>query len=394
MLLSPLLSYVSFGILGLRPIDFYFKLFTILFGFVFVLVKKSSIKIPKFIMFALIWALYYYSWQIASDVFSRWGLLIIFADSTYLAVFFILVIVYNTRFSNKFAKNAISIFILTAIISGVVSVMQVFDGNFFNARPLWIKDVSLGLENIYTNRRSSIFGFIDQNALGLSFMPLLSVLIGYLLLNKSKLYYIILATGGFVAFLSNTRYVMISFILITIQILAFNKVRVLSIIKYLTIGIVLLYAGYNAFLQLGFDMQDWSEQRIFREENARYASVLVFLEFFSQDFLVGNGDPRNETIRYFSTTLGTPFIHIAYLEMLVGYGAIGCFFLFGFWFLLIKRLYKTAKTTNYWGAFFAFLVFYFSMFTMTQTSIFYYGLIFALVFDKYYNDKKLLDKYS
>ena len=48
---------------------------------------------------------------------------------------------------------------------------------------------------------------------------------------------------------------------------------------------------------------------------------------------------------------------------------------------------KTAKKTNYWGSFFAFLTYFWAQATLVNYSIFFYGLMFALVFDKYFQDK-------
>ena len=55
--------------------------------------------------------------------------------------------------------------------------------------------------------------------------------------------------------------------------------------------------------------------------------------------------------------------------------------------MLTKSLLKTAKITNYWGSFFAFLIFLWAQATLVYHTIFFTGLIFALIFDKYYYDK-------
>ena len=44
-------------------------------------------------------------------------------------------------------------------------------------------------KDIYTYRRLSIFGVTEVNALGLSFIPMLSVLVGFMLLRKEKQYF-------------------------------------------------------------------------------------------------------------------------------------------------------------------------------------------------------------
>ena len=94
-----------------------------------------------------------------------------------------------------------------------------------------------------------------------------------------------------------------------------------------------------------------------------------------------------DDIRDASNAIGSSQIHVGYLCGLVYFGIIGAFFLFGFWFQLTKHLYKNAKRTKYWGAFFAFLVFLSANLSLVKFHVFFYGILFALIFDKYYSDK-------
>ena len=116
-----------------------------------------------------------------------------------------------------------------------------------------------------------------------------------------------------------------------------------------------------------------------------------FLFYFPQKPFLGTGELTDE-IKAASQAVGSSHIHVGYLSHLVYYGIVGCFFLFGFLYLLMKELYNTAKNTNYWGSFFAFMVFLWSFATMSESSIFYPGLIFALIFDKYFRDNIILEK--
>ena len=95
-----------------------------------------------------------------------------------------------------------------------------------------------------------------------------------------------------------------------------------------------------------------------------------------------------------SRKVGSSHIHVGYLSHLTAFGLIGCFFLFGFWYLLIRNLFKTARYSHYWGSVFAFLAFLWSFTTMSQSSIFYYGIIWAFVFDKYYIERVQTELYS
>ena len=65
--------------------------------------------------------------------------------------------------------------------------------------------------NLYTDRRVSIFGFVDLNELGLSFIPFSSVIIGHLFRNHLKSYIYLLIVVGIISLVSNNRYCIIGF---------------------------------------------------------------------------------------------------------------------------------------------------------------------------------------
>ena len=242
-------------------------------------------------------------------------------------------------------------------------------------------------EDLYLNRRTSIFGFITPTAIGLSFIPLFSVLIGHMLMRREKIYFVYFFLGGMVALLSNARYIIIGLIIISIQILLSGRYRVISFIKYLLLSLMTIFIFIKVLNYLDYDLNEWYAKRLFPErsikETTRYKAIGNFLTFFPQNPIFGTGGTTEE-IKEASRQVGSGHIHVGYLSSLVSYGIFGCLFLFGFWYFLAKELYRTAKITNYWGSFFAFLMFLWSFATMSMPSIFFYGLIFALIFDRYY----------
>ena len=121
------------------------------------------------------------------------------------------------------------------------------------------------------------------------------------------------------------------------------------------------------------------------EETTRYKAFGTFIEFFPGAPIFGTGQ-LTEDIAEASHEVGSSHIHVGYLSHLVYYGIIDCFFLFGSWYLLLKRLYTTAKYSCFRGSLFAFISFLWSFATMSQSSLFYSGLIYVMVFDKYFHD--------
>jgi len=389
MLLSPLLAYIYIVHLKLpKTLLHFYVFFILLYGFFFIL-KKKNILFPKYLWLLLLYAVYRFIWLQIADV-DYHILTHIYYSILNFSILFVVLIIYNTNFSDSFKRNSILIIKITVVLAAIVSIVQVFNSNLLNAWPHWRPDKDMTLD-IYSYHRLSIFGFITQNALGLSFIPLLSVLVGYMLYVKDKKYYIYLILGGISAFLSNSRYIMVGFLIITFIVLAAQKIKIVGFFKYAFVLCVIGFFLYQALSFSGFDFKNFYENRLLPEgsiyETTRYKAIKNFLIFFPKTPIFGTGVHLTDEIKEASRNIGSSQIHVGYLSHLVSYGMIGSIFLFGFWFMLAKKLYSTAKFTGYWGSFFAFLMFFWAQVTLVYYSIFFTGLIFALVFDKYFKDK-------
>lgn len=394
--LSPFIAYFYSIVFKLpKNITYPLTIIAFLIAIVF-LSQKKHVYYPRFAIFSIFFAIYHSIWRFNTEADINF-LTDIYYHLIYFSIFGSILIIYNSVFLQSFIKINILIFQITVLIAFIVSIIQVFNIGFLNP------DVS-GFDNygnisnmdiIYQFRRTSIFGLIESNALGLAFVPMLSVLLGYMLHNKYNWFSIlsVFIMGGTVSALSNTRYVMIGFIIISIQLLAYSRARIKEYFKFILTASITLLILYQILIVLGYNFEDFYYLRLFAEgsitETTRYKAFETFIEFFPEKPIIGYGSMTQEIIDT-SQFRGSSHIHVGYLSHLVAYGLVGCFFLFSFWYLLVIRLYKTALLTNYWGSFFAFLMFFFSFTTMSQSSILYSGLIFAIIFDKYYRDKFLL----
>lgn len=392
LLFTPILSYITVVLLGLVSSTLYFRVLVIAYVIPFLFYKKN-IKIDKPLYYLILYIIYLLIWSFINGELFRLGLLRFLAYTDHFAIFSIFIIIYNTHFSEKFIKNTIFIFKVTVILSLIASVIQVFNVSFLSPpRRSAMYELS-----IYEFRRPSIFAFCDDNEIGLSFLPLLAVLTGLLLYKQQKNYIPFLIMGMIVAFLTNGRYIMIGFIILTFQIFVANKTKFSAALKFSLLVFVLFFTLYQTLIFFGYDLQDWYDSRLFAEgsisESTRYKAFANFAIFFPRTPVFGTGVYLTDEIRQASNAIGSSTIHVGYLSHLVSYGIVGSFFLFGFWFFLAKKLYKTAKLTNYWGSFFAFLIYLWAQATFPEYSIFFYGLLFALVLDKYYQDKFILEKF-
>lgn len=363
----------------------------------YLLSDTKKVKIPSYAWILLIYFFYTLIWSFLTGEADERGYRII-VKNPHLHTFFAIVLINNFNFTDLYGIKAERYMKITVIAATVVSVIQVFNSSFMDATPLWMaeghftQDISgITHGDIYSDRRPSIFEFIDLNELGLSYLPLLSVLIGLLLYKKYRYsYFIFLILGGATALLSNTRYIIIAFILLSMQITLNQRKLLAGKIKYIIIFLILGIISFQFLNLFGYSFGDWVYIRLFPEgaieESSRYKAFYNFAIFFPQKAWFGFGEMTNE-IRYSSAMVGSSQIHVGYLAHLVVFGIIGSFLLFGFWFMLAKHLYKNAKLTGYWGSFFAFLIFLWANATLVYYHIFFYGIIIALVIDKYLTDK-------
>lgn len=389
LLMSPVLAYIYTAWLHFPDsIIRWYQMYILVAGIIFII--RYEIKhIPSYTWLILGYAIYrsvIVQFNYTGGIFGHF-----YVTTFYFATVFMIIIIYNTNFSDKFVKNCTLIFGLTAIIAIAASIIQIFNPQFLNAfqyDPMQ-KDVITG--NLYTDRRLSIFGYVSTNELGLSFIPFSSVVIGHLFRNKVKLYLYLLIVVGVISFLSNNRYCMIGFALLAIQFALYNKRGVIKQLKYIPVIVVLIITFYFILHALGYDLLDWYHKRLLAEgsieDNTRYKAWSTFIYFFPKYFLWGTGVFNAPDVARASRAIGSSQIHVGYLAHLVSFGIVGSFFYFGFLFMLAKNLFRSAKMTNYWGAFFALLIFLWSEATLVYYSIFLPGIIFALVYDKFYSDK-------
>jgi hypothetical protein len=385
MLFFPLLGHLYIGLNFPKTISILFTFLVFFIGFNFLLRYQGVLKFPKFLMPLVLYMIYIPVRSHLSVLPERHILTQIYHDILHISIFFILLIIYNTKFNLTFIRFSIKIFKVTIIASAIGSLIQVFD-------PTFLKYGNLMSGDIYTLRRSSIFTYVTLG-LGFSFIPLLSVTVGYLNYTKRRIPLFYLIIGGISSILSNTRFIMVGYFLLVAQLIVVDRKKLNKQFKYGIIFVFIIGFFFYFLSYLGYNFSDWYEERLLAEGSIEYTTRYMafdnFFRFFPDVWFLGNGQYNAEEVRKASNAIGSSQIHVGYLAHLVSYGIVGSLFLFSFWFLLVKRLLRTAKLTNYWGSFFAFLTYLWAQATLVHYSIFYYGLIFAFVFDKYVYDNYL-----
>ena len=389
--ISPILGYIIFSIFSLPPYYFLGFASVLILFHEFFINKNSHIIIPKFYFLLIILFIYYFIWDIFNGNIADVGIFkaIFKWDFNPLNVFAILVIIYSTPVNDKFIKNIILIFKITIVIAVIVSLAQlIINPNFFI--PEYFSTTYNKYFDIYQARRPSIFGFLGDNDLGFSFLPIMSLVIAYLLRMKDKTLYYWIILGGIVCVLSNARYIIIGYIIILFQVIIHDRLLINKFFLYssglILLALILMFLLSNIG---GYNLNDYYQQRLLSESaDSRLLAGEMMIKFLPKYPIFGNGLSLSKEI---SDELGgrSSQIHVGYFSHLVSYGIFGSIILYTFWILLLKSLYKKARITNFYGSFFSFAIFLWANSVMVYYSLFTYGLIFSFIFDKYYYDKFL-----
>jgi hypothetical protein len=383
---SPLLGYL---ILSKFDVNLYNVLgfYSVLLSLFLILLKKQQ-KFPSYLFIILLLFLYMLIWDLQNGTMQKHGIAKYIFINDPLHTFAFLFIIANTNFSEKFIKRIIRIFLFTAIITFLVSMYQLFVNPDFLSPPRYIFDDPGA---IYEYRLMSIFGYIDINELGYSFIPILSILIGYYLHKKAPQYliFVLIFTGGASAFATNDRWVMLNYIIILTQLIFYYKLSIPRILLGLII-IVLTFYGVLKILELsGYNIQEYVQNRIMSDSaQSRFVAIDMFREFFPQKPLFGTGVHINDEILQAIAGRSSQ-IHVGYLSHLVSYGLVGSFIRFSLWFALARKLFKEAKFSGFYGSFYAFLSFLAINITLVWYSLFVYGIIFTFAVSKYFKDKAI-----
>lgn len=386
--LMPLWGYIAVEYLNSNP-NYLFGVFSAAMAAIVVITKMfrhEKINLPNYLILLLILFFYYMAWGFNTGFATDGDFSKFLYKNSALFTFCAFFIVENEEYDEAFIKAIVRIFKVTVVLAFITTMIQVmFIRNFFIPKYLLGEDY---LANEFgTVRFPSIFGYIDANAVGFSFLPILSILFGYYLVRRSKNWFWYIIPGGIVAMLASSRYIQIGFLIILFQIIFTRKERIKNTVKILAFGTVLVLVSLNIIESSGMSISDYFYGRLLGASSySRVIGTELFARFFPEAPWLGSGSRITSEL---SVALegASPYIHIGYLSHLFEYGIIGSLFLFGSWYLIGRKTFAVGSKTGYYGSFFAFLVFFFTNTTLVQYTMFHYGLIFAAVFYKYYENK-------
>ena len=167
--------------------------------------------------------------------------------------------------------------------------------------------------------------------------------------------------------------------------------------------------SYVALNAVGIDTKKIVEERILESDKSdlsnksagtRILAFKVFNKLFWDHPFFGRGNVKygmggegknDYKLRSFLGGRSSQ-IHVGHINVLYTYGLIGAFFFFSSLYLLLRKLYTTAKITGVWAPLFGVLCFVLINFTHVTFSIFEMGLMIAIFVNKY--ESQRIDNYK
>lgn len=348
------------------------------------LVTQKKIHIPSYIYPLILFAVYYSVWDFFNGRFEQFGMIKLLFKNYPLHIVAVLLIIENIKFDKIFIKNILNGLSILLVLSFIFTLIQVFiDPNYFTTEAANSFELS---SFSYQIRNTAIWGYLSPLDVGLSFLPILAIILGYTKSNKLIFkFFIFLTIGTVVAILTNSRWILVNMLIIFFPLIFTLKGKKIktALITVLSLIVVIVTIN-NIFNFLGFDFTTYLEGRILNKSSqSRFLAIELFEEFFPRKPIFGTG-VRVETELNRALAGRSSQIHVGYLSNLYEFGIVGSTFLFLFWFMLFRSLYKNAKVHKQNFLIYGFACFLLANLTLVEYSIFHIGLLYIIIFDRFY----------
>ena len=383
---SPLWSWLVYTYMG-KSVN-YFLIF-ILFPLTVYLIIVKRTRVPIYLLFLILFTVYHILISFINHTFSPGShpVLVVLTDINVLACAFFFIIE-NSNFDKDFISKMNKCIFLIIIGSLAVSIIQIFNPIFFVS-----PDLIEATDNSYLSqgRNFSIYSFSDLNTVGISFPIMISILLSIEAM-KSKASSSLVISGIVVPFLTRSRYVMLSALVVLSQLFFNTRLN----LKKRVILIVIFVGAFFLLISLakisGFDVQQVISERILENNTdmqsarVRITSLFVFLEKFPENPWFGVGPATRDDVLMLLGGLA-PVIHVGYLSYLYYYGLFGCLLFFLSLFYILKKAWKVGKTYMFWGSFYGFVAFCLANTTLVYFNLSEMGIILGMIYLRHFQEQ-------
>lgn len=382
-ILYPLLGYLSFIFLDLKP--YFISTSMIMMSFLYKVQIKSSIIFPTYLKYYLLYAVTVFISTHIINRFpvSRHHLAIILLNVSVVLIF---LIIENSKITSSFIKRSSRLIFYLIIFAAVVSFIQYFRAHFFINTETYLTDFGYVDKIGYERRVLSIFtwgDFMNTSYMAIGFIIFYGILVTEMRKGGRKIFITVLTL--IVIFLSQYRVAYLTFLIMTLA-LYFRKIMFKPIIQisFVIVAMMLIVS----FLQ--FNVDYFVEERLASESAlTRIDAVKAFFYAFPQNPFFGTGGVRTEAL--FQGYGHVAQLHNGFLAILFYYGILASIFHTLFIVSLFKKTLKTARTASYWPPFIGMICYVAGTVTLPGVNFYIPGLIFMMVFNKYYYDKFITD---
>ncbi|WP_198439858.1 O-antigen ligase family protein [Pareuzebyella sediminis] len=372
--------------------------------------KNVNIVIPHYILFLAAFIIYTSLTGIfVSDLFIEKGAFKYFYSNSFIMMMTSFLFIENTYFPRKWIDGAINILGLVLIVSAIVSVIQVFEPLFLMKDRSVIEGLSYdrlleyydknpeeksgSVSRLFQGYRFSIYSHVSAISVGIDGLAIYSLLFA-LKSKKTMKTSLWVFAAALVSFLSSSRWIMLNFLLISSQKIWTKNNRILNFTKYFLFGILLLIILVFLLEFFGINFRQFVEERLADDSaSTRLLALEVFSKVFPEHPFLGTGGVSTEEVQQLLAGRSSQ-IHVGYLKLFYYHGLIGGILYLTFLFSFLKRMWKMSKISNYWGGFFAILAFAVANLTLVEFSLFYHGLLLALVFTNHFYHERTKNIFS
>ncbi len=371
-------------------------LFPTIIVFILLLYQRGVLKIPFYIVV--------YGLFVTYTIISDYYLVRLDLNNEFfrkhlgIAGFIALIIIENVQLEKKQYALLIKISFWLIIVAFIVQLLQQSISPSFLAKTSDASDLNTNINGV---RLESIYTWGERiTYFGLSFFPVLSILVDIELKKSNKNAYLLLFYGFVCALLNKSRFVLLNFFMILALIPINIKINLNMILKTSLIIILIIGGFVVAAPVIGFDTEKFVNERLLEKNRSfqssgagtRVLAVKIFNKLFDKNKVWGKGNLHAVRVKGQNESRDVELvrelhgrssqIHVGYLSLFYYYGYVGGGLFMLFLLVLTVRLYKDAKATKFWGGMVGWSMFLVSNLTLVYFDIFNMGILLILILNK------------
>lgn len=396
LIFAPFISFLFLKVNFYSILSFMGVLYFLMMGDIFLKKKYTgTIQIPKYIKYLFLYVIY----CLLNNYFNKpdfsFKITMLFKHD-FMFIYFVIaleninLVGINQKIIFKAMKTVLLIAFFVILYQASIDRMFFINPDYIEQ---WWKDYYTFVER----RLPSIYSWCGTMGPGMTFMPMLALIVGNCLSKKEGYIWIWfwIGLGIMFSFLSLARWVMVNMFLICFIVAWYHRKKLIGVLKYLVIGILVLLCSIYFLDKIGIDTNEIIETRILEKQKigienksagTRILAFQLFAELFPAHPVFGVGAQITDELKE-SLTGRSSQLHVGYLSLLYYYGSVGGILYALFGYHLMRRLYFSCRYTGNWGPFAGMACFFVANLTLNYLTPVQEGLLICLAMDKCYREK-------